>query len=843
MFINCLCYIITEVINRMKKTLAFIFFISFFLLISPKKAEAIILFQDNFNDGNADGWSIDYLTPADGDTSWNDSKWEVNDNGEYGITFTDTQMRTISSAGDNVWYDYIYVVELTGKSGVDKNIVFRYKDRDNWYSFHLRDDGIRFGTMKNGKYFDNNGKLLSTFSFENNITYLLKIVIRENLVSFFVNGQCVVEDLEMSDNFILKGKIGLYASTGDSIYRTSVWFDNVIVCTLDDPYNCDYPEEYFEKSPVILIPGHGSSMNFSEMFLGQKNPDGWQMMPGVHIYDNLLNTLEDNGYEKDRDLFTFYYNWLNPIASSSAELHDFILPIAATSPTGKVDIIGHSMGGLVGRACVQNNDDQCYIDRLITVGTPHKGVLEAYGAWEGGEVWRSGLSKLAFELFLNTKRQMGETKKEAIRKIAPSTEEMLPVFPYLKDINGNFLSQQPPNSYLGNNSLSRFLQAVDDNGKFIYGKDQSTLRWLTVTKNLSWVDKILGNWQQYGKPIRKEYSSDGDGTVLELSANPQEAGTTNSIGFPLGHSEIVSQGKAVEEIMEGLDLEATSSGDFQDNAQNYLVFYFHSPAHLEIANLPLEDVFLGEDNNGKLKLVIIANPQIDDNYSVGVVGDDSGEYTLTVGEVSGEQSNWDNYRGLTTVGEKDTFLIKFDPTVGQAQLSNVKSSIEELPLDELIAGLKEIFTTQSKELAQKMDNLESLTSISPEKSWEYIYQIRNLTASLYKSGQIDLDIKEVNSQLDGIAVYLKALAKNKPRVLVDGETELNLQDAQEIINNLAAVPYSNIEYLEKKFSLAAAFDFSLAQESLEEASGSSYPAYLLARKSYFLGRNSKALIQ
>jgi len=64
-----------------------------------------------------------------------------------------------------------------------------------------------------------------------------------------------------------------------------------------------------------------------------------------------------------------------------------------------------------------------------------------------------------------------------------------------------------------------------------------------------------------------------------------------------------------------------------------------------------------------------------------------------------------------------------------------------------------------------------------------------------------------------------------------------------MIDSLIAIPYSEIKHLDKKFFLPAAFDFSLAQRSLEEASGSSYPAYLLARKSYFLGRNSKALIQ
>ena len=142
-------------------------------------------------------------------------------------------------------------------------------------------------------------------------------------------------------------------------------------------------------------------------------------------------------------------------------------------------------------------------------------------------------------------------------------------------------------------------------------------------------------------------------------------------------------------------------------------------------------------------------------------------------------------------------------------------------------------------MVQKLDNLKGLVSINSEKSWEYVYQIRNLTASLYKSGQIDLDIQDiqkVNSQLDSIAVYLRALAKNEPRVLANNETELNFQDAKQMIGEVENI-------LEKNLSRVAAFDFSLAQKSLKEASASSYPAYLLARKSYFLGRNSKALIQ
>ena len=657
----------------MKKFVLFFILLFFFSLLVPRLVLANnVFFADDFEDGTYNEWSVRSGT------------WSVKNilgSKRLGSIVSNKQTVVEITAGSLLWEDYIYEADMIALRGADKNIIFRVKDNNNRYGIHMRSrDGNVSSLVCIERWSNKGGDVPSSWDecrewgFINNQNYHLKIIVLDNNIKFYIDDKLVINYIDGIAP-IYNGKIGLKVSTG-AVAPSEVYFDNISVTKI--------------KSPVVLVPGHGASINFKEMFLypNQDEPEGWQMVPGVHVYDNLINTLEDNGYEKDRDLFTFYYNWLNPIASSSAKLHDFVLPIVATSSTGKVDIVGHSMGGLVGRACVQNNnEDHCFVDHLITVGTPHKGVVEAYGAWEGGEVWRSGLSKLAFELFLNAKRQLGETKKEAIRRLAPSTKEMLPIFPYLKDINGSFLSQQPPNLHLGNDSLFKFLQVVGDNGKFIYGKDRSTLYWLTVTENLSWVDKVLGNWQQYGKPIGKEHSSDGDGTVLELSANPQEAGITNSIGFPLGHSEIVSQGEAVSKILNYLDLEAISSGDFQDNDQNYLVFYLHSPAHLEIANLPQQGTFLGDDS-GKLKLVIIADPKVDDEYAVNVVGDSKGEYTLTVGQISDEQSSWDDYRGLTNLGEKDMFLIKFGPDINQEGLKDIQVMEGELPLNELIDSLK-----------------------------------------------------------------------------------------------------------------------------------------------------------
>ena len=51
----------------------------------------------------------------------------------------------------------------------------------------------------------------------------------------------------------------------------------------------------------------------------------------------------------------------------------------------KVDIIAHSMGGLVTRAYIQSNKYQNDIRNFVMVGTPNKGAAVAYLLWAGGD--------------------------------------------------------------------------------------------------------------------------------------------------------------------------------------------------------------------------------------------------------------------------------------------------------------------------------------------------------------------------------------------------------------------------------------------------------------------------
>ncbi len=48
---------------------------------------------------------------------------------------------------------------------------------------------------------------------------------------------------------------------------------------------------------------------------------------------------------------------------------------------GRIDLVGHSLGGLVARVYVQELGGHRRVDRCISLGTPHQGTYNAYWLW------------------------------------------------------------------------------------------------------------------------------------------------------------------------------------------------------------------------------------------------------------------------------------------------------------------------------------------------------------------------------------------------------------------------------------------------------------------------------
>jgi pimeloyl-ACP methyl ester carboxylesterase len=159
------------------------------------------------------------------------------------------------------------------------------------------------------------------------------------------------------------------------------------------------------RPPVILVPGiMGSCSGVKWLF--------YPMLPkGYRTSQSLLQLFPPTGYGIPyvtdvgwSDLkaslraagFAVYeapWDWRMPAVRPDYNNHvawkDYLKPIIdrAKSETGaqKVDIVAHSMGGLMTRAYIQDLDYAGDIGRFAMVGTPNEGSAKAYYLWFGGD--------------------------------------------------------------------------------------------------------------------------------------------------------------------------------------------------------------------------------------------------------------------------------------------------------------------------------------------------------------------------------------------------------------------------------------------------------------------------
>ncbi len=235
------------------------------------------------------------------------------------------------------------------------------------------------------------GSWVKTTSFNNssNTWYKIKVVLKNENIKIYID-DVLQFDFNDTDNPILNGKVGLqiwpgyYAGCGG---RTTVHYDDIII---KDGVSFPTPTPTSTLlQPIVLLPGLGSSWNHEDMILDIEKPQSeWYMMPGIKIYDGLIETLKNAGYEtegENKNLFVFNYNWTKPVNSITEDFKTYIENVVNPLPEEKIDLLGHSLGGLVARSYIQNNQENS-VDQLITLGSPLKGVPSVYYLWEGGNL-------------------------------------------------------------------------------------------------------------------------------------------------------------------------------------------------------------------------------------------------------------------------------------------------------------------------------------------------------------------------------------------------------------------------------------------------------------------------
>ena len=481
-----------------------------------------------------------------------------------------------------------------------------------------------------------------------------------------------------------------------------IWFGNPMRLSnpgiIWPPFQIDYIHiSSIQKSPIILIPGHGASWNLPAMLTGTA-VGPWTKTPFVKTYDNLKATLTspEAGYVQNNTYFEFFYDWRKRINSLADDLNDYINnTVLANNPNAKVKIVAHSMGGLVTRAYVNKYGDT-KIEKAVTLGSPHKGVLKSYYAWEGGLVadefsWDS----VALELLLMIHRKGFQTPKDVVHHFSPSTQDLLPIFDYLKNFDGSIKSID---SMTYQND---FLKNLADTNAFkqklvtIYGREnnpeKNTVEYYLI-KERTILHKLLGLWSN-GYPFAKEYTLDGDLRVLQKSAAMSDVlAAPEVIG---DHVNIMESRQGIETILDSFGITGVIpvTSIPSPSRSPSLVILLHSPANIKVSGpdgevghgvtTPLERAIYSPDD----KLIVIPNAQKGD-YKIEITGTDTGAYNLEIGQLTENKDEWQTISGQTNLNQTRELEIEFDPEepqenplkdeTGQTFLALSKEQLENL---------------------------------------------------------------------------------------------------------------------------------------------------------------------
>jgi pimeloyl-ACP methyl ester carboxylesterase len=438
------------------------------------------------------------------------------------------------------------------------------------------------------------------------------------------------------------------------------------------------------RYPVILIPG----------LLGSQKVLGvWEMDPILHSYDNLIEALKLSGYKEDKTLFTFPYDWRQSNASSSLLLKQKIDEAKTTCSAAnlagydcsKVDLVAHSMGGLVGRAYAESDNYQNDIDQMIFLATPQQGSPMAYLGWEGGSMGKTTQDKF-INIILGlqaTYHKFGSVFDYVRNFPIQSVQELLPIYNYLQD-KGSADYRIYPNNYLVNTFLEN-LNAPVNLDKLSSLKITNILADAGVNNTINGLRLVNQNFSngQWANGYPEGYNNlfgdfglimgAGDDTVPKVS-NSNFLGQSDVVIENSSHMDIPTD--AQKEVIKDLTgIEPTIKVNYYpaiEAMKNFLIFAIFSPADFVVTSPDGQQ--LGKDfaNNTEInqipnayysgstddpEFVVIPNP-VDGQYKVKLQGKDGGgSYHVQASYIGESMTTVKDFSANIAQGQNQTFNL------------------------------------------------------------------------------------------------------------------------------------------------------------------------------------------
>jgi pimeloyl-ACP methyl ester carboxylesterase len=172
----------------------------------------------------------------------------------------------------------------------------------------------------------------------------------------------------------------------------------------------------------------------------------------IDYFDGLIKQLESDGYVEGQDLFVFPYDWRLDIRDDIPALKNKIEEIRQQTGSDKVDIIAHSMGGLLAKEYIKNYG-QDKVGKFVDIATPHLGAPMTFKILMSGD----NLGIKLFSLSLNEQ----EVKK--MTQNMPSVYQLLPSPGYFSDILSDYKYYIDDMSDFDNNGVKDRLSYSESN--------------------------------------------------------------------------------------------------------------------------------------------------------------------------------------------------------------------------------------------------------------------------------------------------------------------------------------------------------------------------------------------
>jgi hypothetical protein len=320
---------------------------------------------------------------------------------------------------------------------------------------------------------------------------------------------------------------------------------------------------------------------------------------GNDFFTGLFRSLDSNGFVENESAYEFPYDWRNGVSDSSSSLKNKIEEVKVKRGVNKVDLIAHSMGGLVVKKYLKDYGGNS-VGKFIDIGTPHTGAPKAFKILSYGDDF--GASFLFGLVGLNSE------KVRSISQNMPSIYELLPSNKYFLEEDSDY------RYYVAN--LSGEVSKYDFSGTKGYlnsiGRNQSLIERADVlhqeidtlnpanygvetynivgcgTPTIGQFYILDGNVEH---PIYNIKMINGDGTVPLKSATSLNASTTYYLKNAI-HA-LMPSANGVKELVAAL---LTASGTAVDISQypnlslnyngctipNGKIVSFHSPIELHV---------------------------------------------------------------------------------------------------------------------------------------------------------------------------------------------------------------------------------------------------------------------